>query len=155
MFYSPKIYNPKNDPPYKYYKKVVDFITSVPTKDTAKHRSISFSNTIECIYDENGKLKSITTYRQKIDTNTLKIKGKRNVIFNKRKEHLEVIDKFKFKEDKGEFTSKHIFEFLNRTFIEFYKDNWELILKKFKFPTINFKVLKRLVEEEIKSVLCI
>lgn len=61
----------------------------------------------------------------------------------------------KFKEDKGEFTSKHIFEFLNRTFIEFYKDNWELILKKFKFPTINFKVLKRLVEEEIKSVLCI
>ena len=61
----------------------------------------------------------------------------------------------KFKEDKGEFTSKHIFEFLNRTFIEFYKDNWELILKKFKFPTINFKVLKRLVEDEIKSVLCI
>lgn len=61
----------------------------------------------------------------------------------------------KFKEEKGEFTSKHIFEFLNRTFIEFYKDNWELILKKFKFPTINFKVLKRLVEDEIKRVLCI
>ena len=61
----------------------------------------------------------------------------------------------KFKEVKGEFISKHIFEFLNRTFIEFYKDNWELILKKFKFPTINFKVLKRLVEDEIKSVLCI
>ena len=83
-----------------YYKKVVNFVTSIPTKDNAKHRSISFSNTIECIYDENGKLKSITTYRQKIDTNTLKIKGKRNAIFNKRKEHLEVIDKFKFKEDK-------------------------------------------------------
>lgn len=61
----------------------------------------------------------------------------------------------KFKDDKGEFNSKHIFEFLNRTFLEFYKDNWELIFKKFKFPTINFKVLKRLVEEEIKSVLCI
>ena len=59
----------------------------------------------------------------------------------------------KFKEDKGEFTSKHIFEFLNRTFIEFYKDNWELILKKFKFPTINFKVLRRLIEDEIKSVI--
>ncbi len=61
----------------------------------------------------------------------------------------------KFKDDTGEFNSKHIFEFLNRTFLEFYKDNWELIFKKFKFPTINFKVLKRLVEEEIKSVLCI
>lgn len=61
----------------------------------------------------------------------------------------------KFKDDKGEFNSKHIFEFLNRTFSEFYKDNLELIFKKFKFPTINFKVLKRLVEEEIKSVLCI
>lgn len=59
----------------------------------------------------------------------------------------------KFKEDKGEFNSKHIFEFLNRTFLEFYKDNWELIFKKFKFPTINFKVLKRLVEDEIKSVI--
>lgn len=59
----------------------------------------------------------------------------------------------KFKEEKGEFNSKHIFEFLNRTFIEFYKDNWELIFKKFKFPTINFKVLKRLVEDEIKSII--
>lgn len=61
----------------------------------------------------------------------------------------------KFKEDKGEFNSRHIFEFLNRTFLEFYKDNWELIFKKFKFPTINFKVLKRLVEDEIKNVLSI
>lgn len=26
MFYSPRIYNPKNDPPYKYYKKVVSSI---------------------------------------------------------------------------------------------------------------------------------
>lgn len=60
----------------------------------------------------------------------------------------------KFKEDKGEFNSKHIFEFINRTFLEFYKDNWELIFKKFKFPTINFKILKRLVEDEIKSILC-
>lgn len=61
----------------------------------------------------------------------------------------------KFKEEKGEFTSKHIFEFLNRTFIEFYKDNWELIFKKFKFPTINFKLLKRYVEDEIKTQLYI
>lgn len=83
----------------KYYKKVVEFITSVPAKDIAKHRSISFSNKIECIYDENGKLKSITTYRQKIDTNTLKIKNRRNAIFNKRTEHLKLIDKFKFKEE--------------------------------------------------------
>ena len=82
----------------KYYKKIVKFVTSVPTENTAKHRSISFSNTIECIYNENGKLKSITVYRQKVDTNTLKVKSRRNAIFNKRKKHLEVIDKFKFEE---------------------------------------------------------
>lgn len=59
----------------------------------------------------------------------------------------------KFKLEKQGFSSKNIFEFLNKTFTEFYRDNWELILKKFKFPIINFKVLKKIVDEEIKQVI--
>lgn len=59
----------------------------------------------------------------------------------------------KFKLEKQGFSSKNIFEFLNKTFTEFYRDNWELILKKYKFPTINFKVLKKIVDEEIKQVI--
>lgn len=90
-----------------YYKKVVHFITSVPTTNNAKHRSISFTNTIECIYDENGQLKDITVYRQKIDTNTRKIKGKRNVIFGKRVEYKNLIERFDY-ETKTELTGDHI-----------------------------------------------
>ena len=59
----------------------------------------------------------------------------------------------KFKEEKGEFTSKNTFEFLNKSFIEFYKDNWNLILKKFKLPTINFRNLKKIYESEVKEIL--
>ena len=59
----------------------------------------------------------------------------------------------KFKLEKNGFSSSNIFEFLNRTFIEFYRDNWELILKKFKLPTINFKLLKKIVDDEIKEVI--
>ena len=90
-----------------YYKKVLHFITSVPTSSTAKHRSISFANTIECIYDENGKLNDITVYRQKIDTNTRKIKGKRNVIFNKRVEYKNLIEKFDY-DTKTEVTGNNL-----------------------------------------------
>lgn len=60
---------------------------------------------------------------------------------------------YKYKEENNEFNSKDIFILLNRVFIEFYKDNWELILKAFKYPTINFKTLKRLSDNKIKDVL--
>ena len=32
---------------------------------------------------------------------------------------------------------------LNRVFDEFWRDNWEIILKKFHNPTINFKTLNK------------
>lgn len=53
----------------------------------------------------------------------------------------------------GEWTNKNIPELLNRTFNEFWRDNWENILKKFKFPTINFKVLKKLCADKVKEFL--
>lgn len=57
-------------------------------------------------------------------------------------------------EDKGGiWSSKYIFELLNRTFNEFFRDNWEIILKKFHQPTINFKVLKSYSDNYIKYVL--
>lgn len=59
----------------------------------------------------------------------------------------------KFKEEKGGFSSSYIFEFINRTFTEFFRDNWELILKKHKYPTINFRLLKKILDEEIKNII--
>lgn len=56
-------------------------------------------------------------------------------------------------ESKGDWSSKYIFELLNRVFNEFYRDNWEIILKKFKNPTINFRVLKQLSDKYVKFVL--
>jgi hypothetical protein len=59
----------------------------------------------------------------------------------------------KLVEAKGEFNSKMIFELLNRVFNEFFRDNWEIILKKFKNPTIDFRKLKQLSDIKTKEVL--
>ena len=62
-------------------------------------------------------------------------------------------EKSKLIEKYGDWQSKMIFELLNRSFLEFYKDNWELILKKWHNPTINFKKLKQLSDDKVKEVL--
>jgi len=49
--------------------------------------------------------------------------------------------------------SRFIPELLNRVFNEFWRDNWEIILKKFHNPTINFKTLKSLIDAEVKKFL--
>ncbi len=67
-------------------------------------------------------------------------------------EHIQK-EYYKLIENKGDWSSKYIFELLNRVFIEFYKDNWELILKKFHYPIINFKKLKLLSDQKVKEVL--
>lgn len=51
------------------------------------------------------------------------------------------------------WSNKYMQEFLNRCFLEFYKDNWEIILNKLHDPTINFKVLRKLSSEKIKEVI--
>ena len=61
-------------------------------------------------------------------------------------------EKQKMIERYGGWESKMVFEYLNRCFIEFYKDNWEIILKKLHYPTINFNMLKKLSDKKIKEV---
>lgn len=51
------------------------------------------------------------------------------------------------------FEMNMIAELLNRVFNEFWRDNWEIILKKFHNPTINFKILKTLCDNKVKEVL--
>ena len=47
---------------------------------------------------------------------------------------------------------RHTYELLNRVFIEFWSDNWEIILNKMHFPTVNFKALKALCDARTKEV---
>lgn len=63
------------------------------------------------------------------------------------KEHAKLI------EAKGAWSSKYIFELLNRVWDEFIRDNFEIILKKFKLPTINFRVLRQMSDAKVKEVL--
>jgi len=64
-------------------------------------------------------------------------------------------EKAKIMENKGSTTweSKFTFELLNRAFNEFFRDNWEIILKKFHNPTINFQVLKKYSDDFVKSII--
>lgn len=62
------------------------------------------------------------------------------------KEKQKMIDRY------GHWENKMAFEFLNRCFLEFYKDNWEIILKKLHYPTVNFTVLKKLCDNKAKEV---
>lgn len=64
-------------------------------------------------------------------------------------------EKAKIMENRGSSTweSKFIPELLNRAFNEFFRDNWEIILKKFHNPTINFSTLKKYSDEFVKSII--
>jgi hypothetical protein len=44
-------------------------------------------------------------------------------------------------------------ELIGRAFDEFFRDNWEIILKKFHSPKIDFKVLKQLCAAKVREVL--
>ena len=52
--------------------------------------------------------------------------------------------------DKGSWEIKYMPELLNQVFIEFFKDNWEIILKKFRNPIIDFKVLRSICNDKVK-----
>lgn len=51
------------------------------------------------------------------------------------------------------FEMNMIAELLNRVFDEFWRDNWEIILKRFHNPTINFRILKTLCSNKVKEIL--
>lgn len=62
-------------------------------------------------------------------------------------------EKSKLEEKYGFWESRFILELLNRVFLEFYRDNWQIILKKYHFPTLSFKKLKSFSDEKVKEVL--
>ena len=61
-------------------------------------------------------------------------------------------EKAKPQEKYGELKPENTFELLNRCFTEFFRDNWELILKKMHYPTINMRVLKSFSDNKVKEV---
>ena len=62
-------------------------------------------------------------------------------------------EKYKIEEKYGGWSSKNIFELLNRVYDEFLKDNFELMLKKYKDPTINFKLLRQYSNDFVKEII--
>lgn len=48
---------------------------------------------------------------------------------------------------------RHTFELLNRVFMEFWSDNWEIILSKMHFPTIDFRALKSECDKTVKDAI--
>lgn len=62
-------------------------------------------------------------------------------------------EKHKIEENRKEWSSKYIFELLNRTYDEFLNDNLLIIIKKFRNPTINFKKLKKLSDDFVKEII--
>lgn len=61
-------------------------------------------------------------------------------------------EKHKIEEKYGGWSSKNIFELLNRVYAEFLKDNFEIFLKKYKDPTINFKKLRQYSNDLVKEI---
>jgi hypothetical protein len=62
-------------------------------------------------------------------------------------------EKYKIERKYSGWSSKNIFELLNRVYDEFLKDSFELILKKYKDPTINFKLLRQYSNDFVKETI--
>ena len=98
---------------------------------------------------KNNKQKSRSEFKQAKEEDNLEYLIIRRTMTS---EHI-LKEKSKIEEIKGDWSSKYIFELLGRVFNEWFKDNWEIILKKFKYPTINFKKLKQFSDEYVKEVI--
>ena len=62
-------------------------------------------------------------------------------------------EKRKIEENYGGWSSKFIMELLNRVFDEFLNDNLHIIIKKLRYPTINFKKLKDYSNNFVKEII--
>lgn len=62
-------------------------------------------------------------------------------------------EKHKIEESYEGWSSKNIQELLNRVFDEFLRDNLQIILKKYKNPTIDFKKLKQCSNDFVKEII--
>ena len=101
-----------------------------------------------------GKKKSLRSTNREIKDKTIQDATEREII-NKyltdehiAKEYSKICERY----GEAVMDRKHTFELLNRVFIEFWSDNWEIILKKMHLPTVNFKTLKALCDTRTKEV---
>ena len=121
--------------------KNYDFVNRYGRINWAKMLCEDFRNTKNKVRSENRENKE----ENPIEYEIIKLMTVEHVI----KEKNKVLEKY----NTEFFESKFIFEIINRAFNEFWRDNWEIILKKFKHPTINFKVLKQLSDKFVKETL--
>lgn len=101
-----------------------------------------------------GKKKSLRSTNKEIKDGTIEHTTERSII-NKyltdehiAKEYSKVCEKY----GEAVMDPRHTFELLNRVFLEFWSDNWEIVLSKMHLPTINFKALKSLCDDRTKEV---
>lgn len=101
-----------------------------------------------------GKKKSLRSTNKEIKDGTIEHTTERSII-NKyltdehiAKEYSKVCEKY----GEAVMDPRHTFELLNRVFLEFWSDNWEIVLNKMHLPTINFKALKSLCDDRTKEV---
>lgn len=121
--------------------KNYDFINRYGRRNWAKMLCEDFRTTKNHLRSSNTEKKE----ENPVEYSIIKLMTVEHVL----KEKSKILEKY----NTEFFESKFIFELLNRTFNEFWKDNWEIILKKFKMPTINFKVLKTLSDSFVKETL--
>lgn len=121
--------------------KNYDFVNRYGRINWAKMLCEDFRTTKNKVRSENRENKE----ENPIEYEIIKLMTVEHVI----KEKNKVLEKY----NTEFFESKFIFEIINRAFNEFWRDNWEIILKKFKHPTINFKVLKQLSDKFVKETL--
>lgn len=152
-----KLTNPTFDDVKSYFDKTGDFLIASGLGEGIVIKNYDFVNRdgkqiwakalVEDFYGEKKKIRT-QNHENKIEHLT---------------EH-KIVQKFltpefvhkefsKFKEIKGDWKSSYIGESLNYIFIEFYRDNWELILKSFKVLVVDFNALRRIVSQEVKNVL--
>ena len=101
-----------------------------------------------------GKKKSLRSTNKEIKDGTIEHTTERSII-NKyltdehiAKEYSKVCEKY----GEAVMDPRHTFELLTRVFIEFWSDNWEIVLSKMHLPTINFKALRTLCDDRTKEV---
>lgn len=152
-----KLENPTEEEIQSYLDKTGDFLITEGTGEGIVIKNYDYRNRwghikwAKVLTEDFRKSKGKLRHENKVEKDENPIE---HAIINLMTvEHIQK-EYHKLIEDKGGiWSSKYIFELLNRTFNEFFRDNWEIILKKFHQPTINFKVLKSYSDNYIKYVL--
>lgn len=101
-----------------------------------------------------GKKKDLRSTNREIKDGTIE-HATEHAIINKyltdehiAKEYSKICEKY----GEAVMDPRHTFELLNRVFIEFWSDNWEIILNEMHLPTVNFKALRKICDTRVKEV---